>query len=92
MPPIATDKMNAKNLADTIVTEVFSAFSALAQAACRGQSCATTKLFQELEAICLKIRRHIGKTNEPKDIYMKVLEVRLAIVFGNVQYTNSFDS
>lgn len=96
MLPIATNEMNAKNLADTIVTEVFSAlhkvpFSALAQAACRRQSCAITELFEELESICLKIRRHIGKTNEPKDIYMKALEVRLAIAFVNVLYANCFN-
>ncbi|KFY68615.1 hypothetical protein V496_00958 [Pseudogymnoascus sp. VKM F-4515 (FW-2607)] len=80
MLPISTDEMSAKNLANTIVTEVFSAlhkvpFSALAQAACHFQSCAITELFVELEAICLKIRRHIGKTNEPKDKYGEALQL-----------------
>ncbi|KFX96508.1 hypothetical protein V490_03311 [Pseudogymnoascus sp. VKM F-3557] len=84
MLPIATDEMNASAIADTIVTEVFSAlhkvpFSALAQAACQHQSQAITKFFRELKAICWEIRRHIEETGEPNDKY----EASLRLVPGN---------
>ena len=94
---IATDKMDAKKLAETIVTNVFSAlhkvpFSALAQAACRRQSCAITDLFVELETICLTIRLHIRKTNEPKDKYREALQVKFSTAFVNPPYANCFNS
>ena len=97
MLPIATNKMDADSIAEKITTEVFSKlhkvpFSALAQAACDHQPKAIKELFEELETICFQNRRHIDETSEPNDKYEVALQVRLAIVFVNVQYTNSFDS